>query len=171
MRPHVLLASLLAGAFGLCSLAAGERPRPVGSAAPKAASRAREERAQQVPADFLGRCRKMLAMQIEVSKGTEALHKAVQGIPRKHLRPKEKQASLKLSIEQKAILREATTAIALITADGSAVAFDEVFQELRVDMKRIQRRLEINDVGLATQALEKDVIDTLKEMVAALQKC
>jgi len=37
-------------------------------------------------------------------------------------------------------------------------------------MMHVQRRLEIIDVGVVTQAIEKDIVDTLKEMIEALKK-
>ena len=58
----------------------------------------------------------------------------------------------------------------MLEAEGSAVAFPEVFQQVREDMKHVQRRLEVTDVGAVTQAIEKDIIDTLKEMIEALKK-
>jgi len=65
---------------------------------------------------------------------------------------------------------EASKAIEMLEAEGSAVAFPEVFQQIREDMKHVQRRLDITDVGQVTQAIEKDIIDTLKEMIDALKK-
>ena len=58
----------------------------------------------------------------------------------------------------------------MLEAEGSAVAFPEVFQQVREDMKHVQRRLEIADVADVTQAVEKDIIESLKEMIEALKK-
>jgi len=58
----------------------------------------------------------------------------------------------------------------MLEAEGTAVAFPEVFQQVREDMKIVQRRLELADVAPVTQAIEQDIIDTLKEMVDALKK-
>ena len=41
---------------------------------------------------------------------------------------------------------------------------------MREDMKTVQRRLGKADVGNVTQAIEEDIIATLKEMIEALKK-
>src|SRR5207247_900442 len=79
------------------------------------------------------------------------------------------QKSLDLSAREEAIVAEADKAIAMIKAEGSAIAFLEVFQQVRQDMVSVQRRLGKTDVGNLTQSIEKDIIDTLKEMLDALK--
>ncbi|MFM7150469.1 MAG: hypothetical protein ACKO23_11550, partial [Gemmataceae bacterium] len=53
---------------------------------------------------------------------------------------------------------------------GSAVAFAEVFEQVSKDMEVVRNRLTRVDVTPVTQSIENDIIETLKEMVAALQK-
>ena len=65
---------------------------------------------------------------------------------------------------------EARKAIEILEAEGSAVAFPEVFQQVRDDMIHVQRRLGVSDVGAVTQTIEQDIIDSLKEMIEALKK-
>jgi len=77
---------------------------------------------------------------------------------------------LKLSDQEKDIVAEANKALEILRAEGSAVAFTEVFDQLRQDMKIVQRRLGVVDPGKVTQSIETDIIDTLKEMIAALKK-
>ncbi|GBD36224.1 hypothetical protein HRbin36_01345 [bacterium HR36] len=55
-------------------------------------------------------------------------------------------------------------------AEGSAVAFAEVLQQVRQDMARVSTRLYKTDPGTETQAIERDIIDMLKEMIEALKK-
>src|SRR5262249_28679515 len=61
-------------------------------------------------------------------------------------------------------------AIRLIEAEGSAIAFAEVFKQARGDMINVANRLKLNDVGEVTVAIEEDIIATLKEMIEALKK-
>ena len=58
----------------------------------------------------------------------------------------------------------------MLEAEGSAVAFPEVFQQVRSDMIVVQKRLGNTDVFKVTQAIERDIIETLKEMIEALKK-
>ena len=130
----------------------------------------REEELERLLAALQARCEKMLAMQIQVQVGTEGIFRIVETLADKKPTRQNQQDSLKLSDNEKDIVTEATKAIELLEAEGSAVAFPEVFQQVRQDMMHVQRRLEITDIGIVTQAIEKDIVDTLKEMIEALKK-
>lgn len=131
----------------------------------------REEELERLLAALEARCRKMLEMQIAVLAGTEQTHKAVL-LHRddKVAQRADQQSALKLSDQEKEIIQEANKAIQMLEEEGSAVAFPEVFQQVREDMKHVQRRLEIADVAEVTQQVEKDIIESLKEMIEALKK-
>jgi hypothetical protein len=130
----------------------------------------REEELERLLAALQARCEKMLAMQLQVLSGTEGIFRVVETLADKKPSRQNQQDSLRLSDNEKDIVTEATKAIEMLEAEGSAVAFPEVFQQVRQDMMHVQRRLEITDVGVVTQAIEKDIVDTLKEMIEALKK-
>ena len=130
----------------------------------------REEELERLLAALQARCEKMLAMQIQVLAGTETVFKAIESHKDKKPARADQQKSLQLSDDEKEIVAEATKAIEMLEAEGSAVAFPEVFKQVREDMKHVQRRLGVVDTGVVTQAIEKDIIDTLKEMIEALKK-
>jgi len=130
----------------------------------------REEELERLLAALQARCEKMLAMQIQVLAGTETVFAKIQSHKDKLADNFDKRDSLKLSDDEKEIVVEATKAVEMLEAEGSAVAFPEVFKQIREDMKHVQRRLNIVDTGAVTQAIEKDIIDTLKEMIEALKK-
>jgi hypothetical protein len=75
-----------------------------------------------------------------------------------------------LSDEEDNIVMEASTAIRLIEEEGSAVAFAEVFKQVRGDMITVSGNLRKTDVGPVTVTIENDIIETLKEMIEALKK-
>jgi hypothetical protein len=130
----------------------------------------REEELERLLAALQARCEKMLAMQIQVLTGTEGTHKSILNNLDKLPKHENKQESLRLSDQEKEIVGEANKAIETLEAEGSAVAFPEVFQQVREDMKHVQRRLEVTDVAQVTQTIERDIIETLKEMIEALKK-
>lgn len=130
----------------------------------------REEELERLLAQLQARCEKMLAMQIRVYNETKAIFEVVEGRPGKKSEREDQGRSLAQSREEGEIVKEASKAIELLEAEGSAVAFPEVFQQVREDMRIVQRRLEITDVGVVTQGIESDIIDTLREMVDALKK-
>ncbi len=130
----------------------------------------REEELERTLADLLRRCEKMLAMQVSVYNGTKGVDAAVQANSDKQPSRENKADALKLSDNEGDIVVEARKAIEILEAEGSAVAFPEVFQQVRDDMIHVQRRLGVSDVGAVTQTIEQDIIDSLKEMIEALKK-
>jgi hypothetical protein len=130
----------------------------------------REEELERLLANLQARCEKMLAMQIRVYDGTRGVQKSIDSRADKKASHSDKQESLKLSDEEKAIVMEASKAIEMLEAEGSAVAFPEVFTQVREDMRNVQRRLEVVDPGKITQATEEDIIATLRDMIEALKK-
>jgi hypothetical protein len=131
---------------------------------------AREEELERLLTALENRCRQMLEMQRQVKAGTIEVHKAVLANKGKKPNRTNDQDSGRLADKEKEIVLEATKAIEMIEAEGSAVAFAEVFKQVRTDMEDVQKLLEKTKVGLTTQEIEQDIIDTLEEMIKALQK-
>jgi len=130
----------------------------------------REEEMKRLLAQLQTRCEKMLNMQISVKTSTEELDKAIKALPSQKPTRVEDQKALELSDAEDAIVREATAAIQLIEQEGSAIAFAEVFGQVRQDMILVAQKLKRTDAGAITQGIETDIIDSLKEMIAALKK-
>jgi hypothetical protein len=130
----------------------------------------REEEMERLLARLQARCERMLAMQIEVYDGTVRVDKAIGQNPDKKAGRTEEQSALQLSDREQEIVREANKAIQLLQDEGTAVAFPEVFTQVRDDTQQIARRLGKADVASVTQTIEQDVIATLKEMIEALKK-
>ncbi len=154
MRSRAFLNSLLAAAISISPVVAGED-----------AKKPRQEKNEHVLTDLERACRKMLNMQIGVQNGVKTLHASIEGNGDKKPRPSDKEAALELADNMKAIIKEVNKAIAKLEADGAAVAFPEVFRQLRDDMKNMQGRLETGDAGTGTQAIGEDIIDALREMI------
>src|SRR5262249_45439658 len=110
------------------------------------------------------------AMQIEVRDGTVKVYKDVEEHEGKKADRADQQSANKLSDKEEEIIREANNAIRILSAEGSAVAFPVVFEDVRSDMINVSRRLRATDVRLFTQRIENDIIATLKEMIEALKK-
>jgi hypothetical protein len=127
----------------------------------------REEEIERLLAALQARCERMLAMQIAVRDGTVGLDKA---IDKKEPSREQQQNSNVLSDKEEEIIREANKAISIIQAEGSAIAFAEVFFQVRGDMTNVAGRLRKTDTGVVTQTIENDIIATLQEMIEALKK-
>ncbi len=130
----------------------------------------REEEIERLLADLEKRCRYMLALQIEVRDGTVALDKDISKNPEKKPDLVQAGRANKLSDKEDEIVREAHQALKLIQTEGSAVAFAEVFEQVSKDMEDVRNRLARVNTDAVTQQIENDIIETLKEMIAALQK-
>jgi len=131
----------------------------------------REEEIERLLAKLQGRCERMLALQIIVRDGTVIVDKEMKAKPQTEVEQRASaQASNDLAIKEDEIVREANLAIRLIEAEGSAIAFAEVFKQVRGDMVTVASRLRKTDVAVVTQTIENDIIDTLQEMIAALKK-
>jgi hypothetical protein len=127
----------------------------------------REEEIERMLAALQARCERMLAMQVVIRDGTVALDK---DIDKKEATREQQQTSNVLSDREDEIIREASKAISVIQAEGSALAFAEVFLQVRGDMTTVAARLRRTDAGTVTQTIENDIIATLQEMIEALKK-
>ena len=126
----------------------------------------REEERKLLLAALEARFQKMLAMQLAVYQGTVTLGQ----VSKDDWVGRHTTQSIKLARDEEEIAVEAIKALTLLKEEGSSVAFPEAVIELREDMLVISRRLEESRVGKLTQAIEKDIIESLEEMIDALQK-
>jgi hypothetical protein len=109
-------------------------------------------------------------MQIEVRDGTVRVFKDVEGHDTKKPDRADQQTANRLSDREEEIIREASTAIQILNAEGSSVAFPTYFEDLRDEMIKVSRRLRTTDVSLFTQRIENDIIAGLKEMIESLKR-
>ncbi len=130
----------------------------------------RQEEIERVLAALQARCERMLQMQTAVYEATRKIDQASNDTPQQQPTRAHEQKALHLADREKEIIQEVNKAIQLLEAEWSAVAFPEVFSQLRDDMNNVARRLGTADTGSVTQLIEQDIIATLKEMIAALKK-
>jgi len=128
----------------------------------------REEEIERVLADLQKRCEKMLQMQEIVNAGTKQIHTHIYALGKPER--DDELGSRRLGEDEDKIVHEADLAIAVIEAEGTAVAFTEVFHQVRNDMVQVSRRLGRVAVDDQTLAIEEDIVTTLKEMIEALKK-
>jgi hypothetical protein len=75
-----------------------------------------------------------------------------------------------LSKQEDGIVLEVGKALSLLREEGSSVAMPEAVQEVHEDMQQLVHRLAEGKTEANTQAIESDVIQSLKEIVEALKK-
>jgi hypothetical protein len=130
----------------------------------------REEQAERLLVNLESRCRKLLHAQITIDTGIKNLQRGIERNAGKEPTPLDRETAKQLATNMAESIRETTKIIKFLEKEGSAVAFIEVFQLLRDDMKTVQRRLARCDVGPHTQEIEADIVDTFREMISALIK-
>jgi hypothetical protein len=126
----------------------------------------REEERDRFLAMLEARFQRMLAMQLIVNDGTVKLDKT----PEADRGSRHAARSLQLARQEEEIAIEATKAITLLREEGSAIAFPEAVEQMRDDMRIVVTRLERTDVAELTQAIEREIVLALEEMIDALQK-
>jgi hypothetical protein len=126
----------------------------------------REEEIQRVLAQLESRFRKMLQVQIEVYEGTIRVDRMTEDEGDRDLEIE----SGKLSRKEAQITADADKTLTLLHEEGSSVAFPEAVDQIREDMVKVTARLTQAKVGEMTQGIEQDIVKSLEEMIAALQK-
>ncbi|WP_437227610.1 hypothetical protein SH661x_000463 [Planctomicrobium sp. SH661] len=72
--------------------------------------------------------------------------------------------------EQEDNALEAEKSLHLLKEEGSSVAFPEAVQQMHQNMLLVAARLSRQETGQTTQVVEKMIVDTLEEMIAALRQ-
>lgn len=125
----------------------------------------REEEQKLMLAALEARFKKMLAAQLIIYHDTVRLSKA--GDSEKATA---QARAVKLSQGEQEILIDADKALILLKEEGSSIAFPESVAGIRQDVQNLVGWLQDAKVGELTQAVEKDVIEALEELIEALQK-
>ena len=126
----------------------------------------REEEMEKTLALLEGRFRKMLEMQQVVFDATVGLNKK----PKKERDRADEIEADRLARKEVKIIGEVDKAMVLLREDGTSVALPEAAMQLREDMEMVAERLTDAKVGKLTQDVESDIIEALKEIIAALEK-
>ncbi len=126
----------------------------------------REEEIERVLAALEVRFRKMLEMQLRVYEDTLRVAR----IPTEDRDRFVEIEAGKLSFQERRIVVEADKCLAVLREEGSSVAFPESTQQMRDDMQQVTDLLAAANVARLTQGIEEDIIESLEEMIAALEQ-
>jgi hypothetical protein len=127
----------------------------------------RTEQIERLLSTMQSRCQRMFDMQTTVRNGTVAIAAQFnEGGDRAALEEKVQQ----LADDQDKIALEAHSATRLLEEQASTLALPEIFYQLRRDMISAGTRLRRMDVGVITQAIQQDILDTLRETTDAIKK-
>ncbi|MBY0233139.1 MAG: hypothetical protein K2W96_27970 [Gemmataceae bacterium] len=130
----------------------------------------RREREERKLRDLLARAKRMLKLQVPIRDGLEDLYLDIRKTSDEKATTAHGARANKLADAQTEPIREAEGALKLLADEGDAHAFLEVMGQLRTDMESLRARLDNVDVGKVSQRIADDIVETLKEMIAALEK-
>jgi hypothetical protein len=125
----------------------------------------RSEQIERLLATMQSRCQRMFDMESTVRNGTVAvageINEGGTGLEEK---------IVQLAEDQDKVALEAHRATRLLEEQASTLALPEIFSQLRRDMISAAGRLRRLDVGVVTQAIQQDILDTLRETTDTIKK-
>src|ERR1043166_1094100 len=100
----------------------------------------------------------MLVKEMNIRNSIDSLQKRIAyNVPVKP-NHNDRRAAVRIAREQGAVVGQATRVLRLLEKDA-AVAFPEVFRQLRDDMRRAQIRLKRGDISRARRNVNEDAIE------------
>jgi hypothetical protein len=112
------------------------------------------------------RFQNMLRLQLQINAETVRLDK----VPAEERESRHSSKATDLSRDQRENALEADRALVLLKEEGSSVAFPEAVEQMRDNMVTVAGRLEKADTGETTRLIEQIIVETLDEMILALQR-
>ena len=132
----------------------------------EALAQLRQEEREEVLRDLEVRFRDLLAKQRGINDGTVLLDQfGSEDFGREH-----HLQLAELSTKQKNLAADAEVCRHILDEDGSTVVFPRVLEQLGEDMTTVSLRLAAFKVASLTQTIEGEIIDTLEQLLEALQQ-
>ncbi|MCZ6688944.1 MAG: hypothetical protein O7H41_05015 [Planctomycetota bacterium] len=132
-----------------------------------ALEQARRELQEEVLALLEERFRHMLAQQKEISRKTIAMDTALGGNAPDRA---QKQAISELSKGETDLADQSDEALELLVEEGSTVVFPEVVKGMKQDLFNVAGLLASTRTDELTQAIQKEIEETLEELIEAVRK-
>lgn len=126
----------------------------------------REKERELFLAMLEARFQEMLRVQLMINAETTRLDK----VPGEERESRHFTKATDLSRDQHDNALEADQALLLLKEEGSSVAFPEAVEQMRDNMITVVGRLAKADTGETTQLIEQIIVETLDEMILALQR-
>ncbi|MGB9626224.1 MAG: hypothetical protein ACPMAQ_15330 [Phycisphaerae bacterium] len=126
----------------------------------------RREQQEEVLRALEDRFRDMLARQLQVNQNTLDLDR--KGMPN-WTRTEELLAGT-LAQAERDLAAEAGTALTILREEGTSLVFPRIVEQLAADLNDAGGRIAEKDVGPATQQVQADIVESLKELIEAVEQ-
>ncbi len=138
----------------------------------EALNQLRKEEREETLRDLEARFREMLSTQRIINDATIRIDKVGQsaGGERQEFRRAEQLQLADLSTQQRALAQQAATCLHILDEDGTTIAFPRVVEQLSEDMTTVADRLAGYRVGVLTQTIEREIVETLEQLLEAVQR-
>jgi hypothetical protein len=132
----------------------------------QALNQLRQEEREETLRDLEARFREMLAEQRVINDETARMDQ----IGRHNFRRAEELQLADLSTRQRALSDDAATCLHILEEDATTIVFPRVVGHLSEDMALVAERLASLYVGAVTQEIEREIVETLQQMLEAIQR-
>jgi hypothetical protein len=126
----------------------------------------REEEIAQMLAMLEAQFHRMIQEQAEIYEATVLLDEKSADQPS----ARDQVQAVRLSERESQLAAAATAVLQTLRDDGSATALPEAVQQVRDDMLQVAELISRYDTGNFTQSVERDIITSLEELLAAVKK-
>lgn len=132
----------------------------------EALNQLRQEQREETLRDLEARFREMLSKQRAINDATVRLDR----IGSDDFQRAERLELADLSTRQRALSEDAATCLHILDEDGTTIAFPRVMEQLSDDMGTVSDRLADYLVGILTQTIEREIVETLEQLLEAVQR-
>lgn len=125
------------------------------------------------PVEVTGKLEKeaqsLLKLQLEIQTDTLNVRNQIEKSDDKKPPIRDVLAIEKIAKLQSANVTATKKMLKALDNEKTAVAFTQVMEEILKDMQAVEKNLEKNDLGAATTQIQKDLVESLKDVVRALR--
>jgi hypothetical protein len=132
----------------------------------KALNQLRQEERAETLRDLEHRFREMLVKQQAINEGTLSLDRV--GVD--HFTRVERLQLAELTDEERMLARTASRCLHILEEDATTVVFPRIIGQLAEDMDVVADRLADQKVEAITQKIQKEIVETLEQLVEAVQQ-
>ncbi|MCK5113531.1 MAG: DUF4175 family protein [Phycisphaerae bacterium] len=112
---------------------------------------------------------KVLTDQKECTQKTQRVY-TLRAKTKPHYNRQATQTILEVSKQENSLSKDVGAIRRLLVKEGTTVVFPEVLDDIVKDMQSVSKRLEATDPGKLTQAMQKDIEETIQELLDAVRK-
>ncbi len=132
----------------------------------EALNQLRQEEREETLRDLEGRFREMLLKQRAINESTARYDQ----LGRDNFTRAEHLQLADLSTQERTLSEDAASCLHILDEDGTTIVFPNVVGHLSEDMGAVADRLAAYQVGALTQAIEQEIVETLEQLLGAVQR-